>query len=248
MKSKAKILLISFLCFLAVLAYYEVLTQKSYSDILPNSFNEKLHLNSLGLVREFCSESKFSCIPYSLIVWILLFVVSSLLFFKTENNLIFCLLLVTAFVFTLTATLSLHDSRERGKAWVEPIISREEYFALDWIRNNTVEKTVFASDIFGGELIMGNTLRLTLEGGDWAITPNVIQRMSDANILFTTNDSKVAWDLAIKCNCSYIWLPNRQIFMGYGWKEPEVTTFEDERYFTLVFQNKTRIFKVNKNP
>ncbi|VVB71243.1 Uncharacterised protein [uncultured archaeon] len=248
MNWKPKILLIVLFCILATVIYYQVLKEKMYSDFLPQSFVEKMSLENVNLIRDYCGYNTFfDCFPQTLAVWIGLFVLSTFLFFSVKSKRIFLLLILISFILTMTASLSLHDSRERGKAWVEPVISREEYAALDWIRNNTVEKTVFASDIFGGELIMGNTLRLTLEGGDWAIIPNVIQRMNDANTLYTTTNPQAAWEIARKYNCSYDWLPNREILMGFGWKQPEDTVFKNTKYFTLVFENKTKIYKVNEN-
>ncbi len=244
---KPKILLILLFCLLATITYYQVFKEKSYSTFLPQGFLEKMHLQDSTLIRDYCEDNTvLGCFPQTLAVWIGLFVVSTILFFKIDSKGIFLLLTVIAFMITMAASLSINDTRERGKAWVDPIISREEYYALNWITNNTQEKTTFATDIFGGELIMGNTLRLTLEGGDWAIIPNILQRMSDANTLFTTDNSKTAWELAVKYNASYIWLPNRQIFMGYGWKQVDDGVFNDKKYFTLVFENKTKIYKVNK--
>jgi hypothetical protein len=151
-------------------------------------------------------------------------------------------LLVAAAYFSY---LDLQKAIERSKPWMEPVVTQAEFKALDWVRANTKEREVFAADIFGSEIIFGQTLREGTEGGDWAIIPNVVQRMSDVDRLFKTTDAKEASELSKKYNASYVWLPSRQIFAGYGWFSAERSKFENETFFERVYsQENIEIYRV----
>lgn len=147
--------------------------------------------------------------------------------------LVAALLAVTLYFFINDVT----HTRELGAPWVSTIVTPQEVKALSWVRVNTLERTVFASDIFGGEQLMGGALREGTEGGDWAIIPNVVQRMSDIDELFNTQDGQKAWTLARQYNATYVWAPNRQIFAGFSWKEIQREKFRDERYFQLAYSD-----------
>ena len=135
-------------------------------------------------------------------------------------------------------------SQNNARSWMGPVITKNEVAALKWVEENTPERTVFASDIFGGELLM-SVLREGTEGGDWAIVPNVIARMYDAQYNFyQANESAKAWETARKYNASYAWVPDRQIFAGYEWKHPNYGIFENQAYFEKVFDNGHKIYKV----
>ncbi len=134
-----------------------------------------------------------------------------------------------------------------ARPWMDPVITPEEKAAMEWIRSNTADRAVFVTDIFGGEFVMGSTLREGTLGGDWAIVPNVVGRMSDVQYRFyESNSSKEAWETAVKLNATYATVPNRNIFAGYAWKLPNKDIFNDGRYFELVFDNGYRIYKVLK--
>lgn len=130
-----------------------------------------------------------------------------------------------------------------AEPWMNPIITREELKAIDWVKANTAPRTVFMSDIFGGEFLMAN-LREGTEGGDWAIIPNVVERMSDVqNNFYGASDSKKAWETAKKYDAEYVWAPNRQVFAGFSWVSiPEF--LDDEQYFEKVFDNGARVYKI----
>ena len=130
-----------------------------------------------------------------------------------------------------------------AEPWMNPIITPEEYAAIDWVKANTRERTVFVSDIFGGELLMGLSLREGTEGGDWAIIPNVTQRMADMDRFYKSKDAEEARQIAKQYGAEYVWVPNRQVFAGYGWVPVEEEKFAPE-FFQLVFENRTRIYKV----
>ncbi len=147
-------------------------------------------------------------------------------------------LIAAAFVFFVP------DLKFRTSAWTNPVITQGEVNALGWVRANTTERTVFVCDIFGGEFVMGNTLRECTEGGDWAIVPNVVRRMSEMDNFYTISTSADANALAHKYNASYVWVPNRQVYMGFGWKDINRTKFDDTKYFTLVYNGTTKIYQV----
>ncbi|MFH0970962.1 MAG: hypothetical protein V1835_00185 [Candidatus Micrarchaeota archaeon] len=125
----------------------------------------------------------------------------------------------------------------QADAWMSPVITPEEEKSMDWVRRNTPERETFVTDIFGGEHMMGETLREGTEGGDWAIVPEVVQRMSDVNEFFKTNDAKKAYDLARKYRANYVLIPNRQVFAGFEWMYPEKTKLQDVAYFERVYKD-----------
>ncbi|MDP2717918.1 MAG: hypothetical protein Q8P02_04195, partial [Candidatus Micrarchaeota archaeon] len=131
--------------------------------------------------------------------------------------------------------------------WLNPVVTQNEIAALDWVRENTEPRTVFAAGIFGGELIMGKTRRESVVGGDWAIIPNVVQRMSDVQYkLFQANSSEQAWQTARQYHAEFVWVPDRQVFAGFAWVTP-AAVFEDAKYFEKVFDNGARIYRVKDN-
>ncbi len=139
------------------------------------------------------------------------------------------------------------ETQIQAGAWMDTVVTREEFAALDWIHANTRERTVFVTDIFGGELIMGETLREGVEGGDWAVVPEVVKRMSDVQYKFYGSSSaKEARDTALKYGAEYVWVPNRRIFAGYEWKTPLENNkeFTNSTFFEKVFDNGVKIYRV----
>ncbi len=136
-------------------------------------------------------------------------------------------------------------SRQAASAWMNPIVTPEEVAAIDWVRANTPPRAVFASGIFEGELLMGRALREGTVGGDWAIVPNVIERMNDVQYkIFNASSAKQAWEYSKKYNATYVWVANRQTFAGYAWAYP-APVFDDPQYFENVYDKGVRIYKVN---
>ncbi|MEM4254930.1 MAG: hypothetical protein QXR53_01215 [Candidatus Norongarragalinales archaeon] len=134
----------------------------------------------------------------------------------------------------------------QAKPWMNPVVSKNEVSALEWVLQNTPERTVFVSDIFGGELLM-SVLREGTEGGDWAIVPNVVQRMHDIQYNFyEAKSGRQAWETALKYRAEYVWVPDRSLFPGFTWKGADYTIFGDSQYFEKVFDNGHRIYKVKK--
>ncbi len=133
---------------------------------------------------------------------------------------------------------------EKARPWMNPVVTREELAAVEWVKRNTVEREVFVTDIFGGELLMGRALREGTEGGDWAIVPDVVEKMADIDRLYDSNSSEEAWRLAKKHGAKWVWVPNRQLFAGFSWKYANEDKFFDTRFFELVFENRTKIFRV----
>ncbi|MFH1257368.1 MAG: hypothetical protein V1658_00360, partial [Candidatus Micrarchaeota archaeon] len=110
---------------------------------------------------------------------------------------------------------------------------------------NTPERETFVTDIFGGEHLMGETLREGTEGGDWAIVPEVVNRMSEINEFYKTADAKHAYEIAKKYNAKYVMVPNRQIFAGFEWLTPEKTKMQNAEYFELVYsKDQMEIYKL----
>ena len=119
-------------------------------------------------------------------------------------------------------------------SWMTPVITPEESKSLKWVLANTKERDVFVTDIFGGEHLMGNTLREGTEGGDWAIVPEVVNRMARIDEFYKSTDAERAHEIAVQYRAKYVLMPNRQVFAGFGWSEPERAKMR-EPYFTRVY-------------
>ena len=143
------------------------------------------------------------------------------------------------------AYLDLQQVNTTVKPWVNTVITPYEMDAIGWVLNNTKKKEVFLTCIFEGEFLMGMTLREATEGGDWAIVPDIITRMSEIDSIFKTNDSNRAYELTKKYNASYVWLPlNRQTFCGYGWFYPNQIQFNDSRFIPRFRNNGVVIYEI----
>ncbi|VVB66903.1 Uncharacterised protein [Candidatus Norongarragalina meridionalis] len=135
------------------------------------------------------------------------------------------------------AYLDMGHAMAQGKLWVRPIILKGEIDALSWVRENTPERTVFVTDIVAGEMIMGYTLREGVLGGDWAVIPNVLKRMSDVQYgIYNSSDADAACAMAKEYGAKYVWVPERDIFAGYEWNWHS-DVFNDARRFRRVFGN-----------
>lgn len=154
------------------------------------------------------------------------------------------LLLAVAFV----AATQVQQAKKSAEPWLNPVVTPDEVAATGWIKQNTEPRTVFATGIFEGELIMGKTRREGTLGGDWAIIPNVIERMNDVQYkLFGAKSSLEAWNTARNYNASFVWVPNRQIFSGYEWKVP-ADVFDNSTFFEKVYDRGVRIYRVKDGP
>lgn len=121
--------------------------------------------------------------------------------------------------------------------YYDPVVSRGEFNSTRWILNNTAESDKFVADIFGGELIMGMTCRVSTEGGDWANAPDPISMMSHTNDIFKTDNASYAHDLATLEKADYVFLPYRGLYTGWWLPKEDVnyTKFGDTRYFKPVY-------------
>ncbi|CAJ36983.1 hypothetical protein [Methanocella arvoryzae] len=128
------------------------------------------------------------------------------------------------------------------------VITHGELNATAWIKENTLDSDRFVADIFGAELIMGMTTRVSTEGGDWANAPDPIQKMTDTNEIFTTKDPARAYQLAKGLNATYAFVPqHRRLNTGWWVSPSEVSKekFEDGRYFQKVYSNEdVAIYKI----
>jgi hypothetical protein len=117
------------------------------------------------------------------------------------------------------------------------IVVPGEMDAMPWIRNNTAASDKFVADIFGAEMIMGMTTRVSTEGGDWANAPDPIRLMGDTNEIYKTDDPAKASLMAKALNVTLVYMPHRAINTGW-WVavgEYNASKFGDERYFREVY-------------
>lgn len=117
------------------------------------------------------------------------------------------------------------------------VVIAGEMDAMPWIRNNTAPEDKFVADIFGAEVIMGMTTRVSTVGGDWANAPDPVRLMSDTNEIYKTDDPAKASLMARGLNASLVYLPRRMLNTGWWLTEGEynASKFGDERYFREVY-------------
>jgi hypothetical protein len=117
------------------------------------------------------------------------------------------------------------------------IVIPGEMDAMPWILNNTNSDDLFVADIFGAEMIMGMTTRVSTEGGDWANAPDPLRQMGDTNEIYKTDDPAKASMMAKALNATLVYLPNRTINTGWWVAQNEYnsTKFADTRYFREVY-------------
>jgi hypothetical protein len=122
-----------------------------------------------------------------------------------------------------------------------------EMDAMPWILQNTDDSDKFVADIFGAEMIMGMTTRISTVGGDWANAPDPVRMMSDTNEIYKTPDPEKASRLAKALNATLIYLPHRQLNTGWWLPQDEVKTdkFLDTGYFREVYStNSVTIYRI----
>jgi hypothetical protein len=131
--------------------------------------------------------------------------------------------------------------------YYDPVVGRGEFNSTRWIMNNTAKSDKFVADIFGAELIMGMTTRVSTEGGDWANAPDPISMMSHTNDIYKTDNATYAYELAKLEKADYVFLPRRGMYTGW-WvplEEINFTKFDDARYFQPVFtEDNLTIYRV----
>ena len=150
--------------------------------------------------------------------------------------------------YTIPSTSSYYffpEVKANADPWYQRVVTPGEMEATTWINAFTNKTDKFVADIFGAELIMGITTRVSTVGGDWANAPDPVKVMSDTNRIYTTSDAGEAYRLAREDHCSYIFLPERDTFSGYEWVYGDRQKFDDPQFFRLVYENPgVKIYKV----
>ena len=137
------------------------------------------------------------------------------------------------------------EVKVNADAWYGRVVLPGELNATTWVNQNLNKSDKFVADIFGAELIMGMTTRVSTVGGDWANAPDPIKVMGDTNQIYVTTDASVAHNLAVEDNCTYVWLPNRNTFSGYDWSYGDHDKFNNTQFFQLVYENPdVQIYKI----
>ena len=118
--------------------------------------------------------------------------------------------------------------------WLNTVVTSGEAAAAEQFARGTPQDTVFMSDIFGGELVMGLAARSAIIGGDWAANPAAPRQMSDAQEFYKTASADRAAELMRKYNITYAVFPDRKLFCGYGWIDADESKMADPR-FSIAF-------------
>ncbi|HEY3421733.1 MAG TPA: hypothetical protein VGK13_01145 [Methanocellaceae archaeon] len=146
---------------------------------------------------------------------------------------------------TTTNQYSLPEVKANADPWYDRVIKADEMQSTGWILDHTNKSDRFVADIFGAEMIMGMTTRVSTTGGDWANAPDPVKMMGDTNQIYTTDNATTAHDVAREENATYVYVPDRYTFSGYGWEAVQTDKFNDTRYFQLMYQNPdVSIYKV----
>jgi hypothetical protein len=144
--------------------------------------------------------------------------------------------------------LPLPEVRRYGDTYLgTAVVIPGEMGAMPWILENTNKSDKFVADIFGAEMIMGMTTRVSTEGGDWANAPDPIRMMSDTNEIYKTPDPAKASQMAKALNATLIYLPHRELNTGWWLPQNEVNAdkFSDSGYFREVYStDSVTIYKI----
>lgn len=120
--------------------------------------------------------------------------------------------------------------------WSDPVVTRGEVRAAEWVYDNLPHRRVFACDLFACEMLTAVGFEIGAVGGAWELADNPNQRYTDNERSFLTTDAAEAHSLMANRNVEYVLVaPGRQNFYAYGWKQPEISKFGDSRYFELVY-------------
>lgn len=135
--------------------------------------------------------------------------------------------------------LPLPEVKFQGDFMSHEVIKPGEMEAMGWILNNTNKSDKFVADIFGGELIMGMTTRVSTTGGDWGNQPDALRMMTDTWDIYRTGSPWIAHELARDENADYVFVPQRSIFTGWWVPQSGICydKFEDGAYFEKVYAN-----------
>ncbi|MFH0835518.1 MAG: hypothetical protein V1881_04195 [Candidatus Micrarchaeota archaeon] len=136
------------------------------------------------------------------------------------------------------AYLNVNEAMSRAKLDMDPVILKAEVDALSWVRENTPERTVFATDLVAGEMLMGHALREGIIGGDWAVVPSAVRRMRDVQPrIYGADNANSVCAMMTEYGARYLWVPKRKISSGYDeWIWPS-DVFDDAQRFRRVFGN-----------
>lgn len=133
--------------------------------------------------------------------------------------------------------LPLPEVKYQCDFYYDRVVGPGEFNATRWIRDNTDKQDKFVADIFGAEVIMGMTTRVSTEGGDWANAPDPVSMMAHTNDIYKTDNATLAYELAKLEKADYVFLPYRGLYTGWWLPKEDVnyTKFSDTRYFEPVF-------------
>ena len=146
---------------------------------------------------------------------------------------------------TTASQYSLPEVKANADPWYDRVVKSGEMQSTGWILDNTNKSDKFVADIFGAEMIMGMTTRVSTTGGDWANAPDPIRMMSDTNQAYISDNATAAYDIAREENATYVFAPNRYTFSGFGWEAVQMDKFNNTQYFQLMYQNPdVSIYKV----
>lgn len=160
---------------------------------------------------------------------------------------IVCLLLPIVFFATLAgaAYLTLPPAVEALRPWYGAVIAPEEVEAALWLNENIARETLISGDLFACEMLVSvSALRCTI-GGAWELEDNAGKRYSDNEKIYLSKEAREAAAILKQYGVKYVFTHSRTSYYAYGWKAPENEKFEDERFFKIVYSNKSsRIFAV----
>jgi hypothetical protein len=129
--------------------------------------------------------------------------------------------------------------------WYDPVVTPGEVAAAQWAYDNLPHQSQFAGDMFACEMVTAVGFQICSIGGAWELADDPNQRYSDNERAFMTDSSAEAYGLLKKLNVSYVVADERQGFYAYGWKQANLTKFNDGILFEKIYsQNATYIYKV----
>ena len=135
--------------------------------------------------------------------------------------------------------LPLPEVRFQGDFMAHEVVKPGEMDAMTWILHNTNKSDKFVADIFGGELIMGMTTRVSTTGGDWGNQPRSLEMMTNTWNIYRTDNPYTANRLSKIENATFVFVPRRAVFTGWWMPKSGIKheKFDNGAYFEKVYSN-----------
>ncbi|MFH0979079.1 MAG: hypothetical protein V1837_07310 [Candidatus Woesearchaeota archaeon] len=116
----------------------------------------------------------------------------------------------------------------------------DEIDALQWLANNSEPQSVVLSTLQEGNLVTGIAHRADVMDQNFLLVPNIDQRLSDLDTIFSTSSEIEAVDLLTKFHVDYIFFSD---YAKLKYKRTSLGYTDDFNCFQLVYDKQVQIYR-----